>query len=141
MFVVVVEEEPITIESVIADPLFKLAVVDPKAPETLLCSLAIWLTVIEFDPVLALLVVVAENASFWLLLTPKVLKSDASFKRSAAVDKTFITDTALPNPLIVASELAMLFSILAFCGALYAFTSASTIFLVSKEAPAPSALI
>ena len=70
MLVVVVDEEPITMDSVIVDPPFKLAVVDAKAPETLLCSLAIWLTVIEFDPVLALLVVVAENASFWLLLTP-----------------------------------------------------------------------
>ena len=64
LVVVVVEEAPITIERVIADPLFKLALVDAKAPETLLCSLAIWLTVIEFEPVLALLVVVAENASF-----------------------------------------------------------------------------
>ena len=41
IFVVVVDEAPMTIDRVMAEPPFRLAVLDAKAPEILRCSWAI----------------------------------------------------------------------------------------------------
>ena len=92
-----------------------------------------------FDPARADVVDEALNADVWLLLTANVLKSFASLSRSAASLTTFRMDTAWPKPLIFESDSAILDLNPRFGGAFSAFTSASTIFFVSKPAPAPRA--
>ena len=92
-----------------------------------------------FDPARADVVDEALNADVWLLLTANVLKSLASFRRSAASFTTLRIETAWHKPLNCASDSAILELIRASVGAFSAFTSASTIFFVSNPAPAPRA--
>ena len=108
--------DPTLIETVIGLDLNAL-VSDAKALETLRCSWAIWLTVTLFDPALADEVELAEKADSWELLTVNVLKSFASFSRSAASFTTLSIDTAFPRPLIFASDSAILELIRASAGA------------------------
>ena len=136
--VVVADVEPTESDSVKLSAV-KAAVSDAKPLDTLRCSWAIWLTVMLFEPARADVVEAALKADVWLLLTANVLKSLASLSRNAASFTTLRIDTAWPKPLIFDSDSAILDFIRASAGALSAFTSASTIFFVSKPAPAPRA--
>ena len=132
---------PTVRDSSMALPSF-IEVLDALNPlDMLLCSWATWLTVIELVPALAVLFAVAVKALVWLLLTEYVLKSLESFRFCAVTLNLFSTEAADAKPVIFASPSSILRWISDLAGALSASTKASTIFFVSKEAPAPRALM